>query len=66
MFYYHTDAQRQMLREHAEQLAREMRRYPDPTTPRSDRDHRTPWFTNVLRSARWVRWAQLRAHTYHG
>jgi hypothetical protein len=41
MFYYDTEAQRQMLREHAEQLTREMRRNPDPTTPDVGRDRRT-------------------------
>jgi hypothetical protein len=41
MLYYHTEAQRQMLREHAEQLTREMRRNPDPTTPDVGRDRRT-------------------------
>jgi len=52
MFYYHTEAQRQMLREHAEQLTREMRRNPDPTTPDVGRDRRTGRVMNSRLSRR--------------
>jgi hypothetical protein len=66
MFYYHTDAQREMLREHAEQLAHEMRQHPDPTIPAIDRDRRMPRISHLLLRARGARSAQLRAYTYHG
>ena len=52
MFYYHTEAQRQMLREHAEQLTREMRRNPDPTTPDVGRDRRAGGVMNSRLSRR--------------
>jgi hypothetical protein len=52
MFYYHTEAQRQMLREHAEQLTREMRHNPDPTTPDVGRDRRTGGVMNSRLSRR--------------
>ena len=66
MLYYHTEAQRQMLREHAEQLTREMRRNPDPTTPDVGRDRPTSPVTRFLLGARRARAAQLRAHIDHG
>ena len=52
MFYYHTEAQRQMLREHAEQLTREMRHNPDPTTPDVGRDRRAGGVMNSRLSRR--------------
>jgi hypothetical protein len=52
MLYYHTEAQRQMLREHAEQLAREMRRNSDPTTADVGRERRTWQVTGFLLGVR--------------
>ena len=66
MLYYHTEAQRQMIREHVEQLARDMRRNTDATTPDVGRDRRTFPGHALPAPARRVRAAWLRAHLYHG
>jgi hypothetical protein len=66
MFIYDTKAQRQMIREHVDQLAQEMRRIPDPTVPsvtRSRRVRRATGITDLVHlGMRRLRWARLRAH----
>jgi len=64
VFHYHTEPQRQFIREHTEQLATEMRRSPDPTAPELER--RPSWFTRSLLRVRRERSVQLRASTHHG
>jgi hypothetical protein len=67
MFYYHTEAQRQLIRERVEQLASEMRRTPDPTTPMAGGDRPTFRVKHLLLSVRRARyWARLRDLAYHG
>ena len=67
MFYYHTEAQRQLIRERVEQLATDMRRTPDLTTPKVGGDHRTFRVKHLRLSVRRARyWARLRALAYHG
>lgn len=66
MFYYHTEAQRQLLREHVDQLATDMRRTPDPTAAGADGDHRTFRDKHLLLNVRRARYlARLRALAYH-
>jgi hypothetical protein len=50
MFYYHTDPQRQLARERIEQLARDMRRIPDPAAYDAGRAGQS-WLTQVRRAA---------------
>jgi hypothetical protein len=67
MFYYHTEAQRQLIRERVEQLATDMRRTPDPTTPGVGAARRAFRVKLVLLSVRRARyWARARALAYHG
>ena len=67
MFYYHTEAQRQLIRERVEQLATDMRRTPDPTAAGVGGDRRTFPVKHVLLSVRRARyWARVRALAYHG
>jgi len=67
MFYYHTEAQRQLIPEHVEQLANDMRRTADPTASTVGRDRRTLRVKHVLLTVRRARyWARLRALAYHG
>jgi hypothetical protein len=66
MFYYHTEAQRQLIRERVEQLANDMRRTPDPTATAVGGDRRTFRVKHVLLTVRRARyWARLRALAYH-
>jgi len=66
MLYYHTEAQRQFVREHTEELAREMRRKPDPTTPDDGVDRWTSRVTRFVLGSRRARGTQLRARIHHG
>jgi hypothetical protein len=67
MFYYHTEAQRQLIRERVEQLASDMRRTPDPTAAGAHGDRNTFRAKHVLLTVRRARyWARLRALAYHG
>lgn len=67
MFYYHTEVQRQLLREHAEQLANDMRRTPNATAPGVGGDRQTFRVKHVLLSVRRARYlARLRELAYHG
>ena len=66
MFYYHTEAERQLLREHVDQLATDMRRNPDPAAAGVDGDRRTCRDTHLLLNVRRARYlARLRALAYH-
>jgi hypothetical protein len=66
MFYYHTEAQRQLIRERVEQLASDMRRTPDPTATGAGGDCRTFRVKHVLLTVRRARyWVRLRALAYH-
>jgi hypothetical protein len=68
MFIYDTEARRQMIREHVDQLAQEMRRIPDPAVPsvtRSRRVSRAPGINDLAHlGMRRLRWARLRAHIF--
>lgn len=68
MFSYDTKAQRQMIREHVDQLAQEMRRIPDPTAPSVTRSRRVRRVIGTIDLAhlgmRRLRWARLRAHIF--
>jgi hypothetical protein len=68
MFIYDTKAQRQMVREHVEQLAQEMRHIPDPTASNGSPSRRVRPFAELidllqLRTRR-LRRARLRAHIF--
>jgi hypothetical protein len=66
MFYYHTEAQRQLLREHVDQLATDMRRIPDPAAAGVDGDRRTFRDKHLVLNVRRARYlARLRALAYH-
>ena len=67
MFYYHTEAQRQLIRERVEQLASDMRRSPGRTTAIVGGDRRSFRVRHLLLSVRRARyWARVRALAYHG
>jgi hypothetical protein len=68
MFIHDTKARRQMTREHVDQLAQEMRRFPDPTVPsvtHTRRIRRTALLIDLVHlRMRRLRWARLRPHIF--
>jgi hypothetical protein len=66
MFYYHTDPRRQLACERVEQLARDMRRIPDPMTSHTGRADRSRRIADVLRRVRRAQRARVRAQAFDG